>query len=169
MPKVSEIYTGAYLNAAELVPLGQRRRAVVHGATVEEIGQEKGTKVVLALVSAKGLPWPKEVVLNKGNALQMAAAFGDDTDAWIGKQIELWAENVMFQGRMVPGIKVQPVFSGSTAGAGSVVPLPAPASAHTTPAPAQGGPQQQQWDTPAADLDDGNSVLSANRGGLVRW
>lgn len=151
MPKVSETYTGTYLNAAELTPLGQRRHALVHGATVEEIGQDKGAKIVLSLTSAKGLPWPKDVVLNKGNALQMQAAFGDDTDDWLGKPIEIWAENVMFQGKLVPGIKIQPGASAASngAGKGGTISLPAPAAPAASPA--AGGPQRS---VPSADLDD---------------
>ena len=54
------------------------------------------------------MPWPKSLILNKGNAMQMAAAFGDDTDQWPGSAYRVWAENVMFQGKFAPGIKVQP-------------------------------------------------------------
>ena len=47
----------------------------------------------------------------------MVAAFGDDTDGWPGKTIEVWAENVMFQGRLVPGIKLMAVGSAPAAAA----------------------------------------------------
>jgi hypothetical protein len=111
MPKVSETYSGQYLNASELTPLGQRRRAMVHAAALEMIGQDanKSQKIVLSLVSPKGAPWPKDVVLNRTNAMQLSTAYGDDTDGWLGKTVEVWSENVMFQGRMVPGIKIMPV------------------------------------------------------------
>jgi hypothetical protein len=111
MPKISQTYAGTYLNAAELTPLGQHRRAIVHGAAVEEIGQgeRKEAKIVLSLTTPKGVAWPKDVVLNKTNALQLAGGYGDETDDWVGKSIEIWAENVMFQGKIVPGIKIQPV------------------------------------------------------------
>ena len=106
MASVSQTYAGTFLNASELVPLGQRRTAVVHAAVQEVIGQENKPAIVLDLVAANGRAWPKRVVLNKGNALQLAAAYGDDTDHWVGRQITVWSENVMFQGRLVPGIKV---------------------------------------------------------------
>jgi hypothetical protein len=126
MAKVSETYAGTYLNASELLPLRKRRIGVVHGASVEAVGNDQDNKIVLELVSSKGEPWPKSVILNKTNAMQMAAAFGDDTDQWPGKTIEVWAENVMFQGKFVPGIRVQ---------AASAAALPAMASAAASTAP----------------------------------
>jgi hypothetical protein len=112
MALVSQTYAGAFLNATELAPLGQRRNAIIHAAVQEVIGQENKPAIVLDLVAANGRAWPKRVVLNKGNALQLASAYGDDTDHWVGRQITLWAETVMFQGRLVPGIKILPAGSG---------------------------------------------------------
>ena len=115
MPKISAIYTGQYLNASEL-PQGRRQTLMIHSATLEEIGQDdrKTQKIVLSLVTPKGIACGKDVVLNKGNAIVLAAAYGGDTDTWIGKPIEIWAENVMFQGKLVPGIKLQPAARGNS-------------------------------------------------------
>jgi hypothetical protein len=141
MAKVSETYAGVYLNASELTPLGQRRIAVVHAVTMETVGQENRQVLVLDLVAPSGRAWPKRVVLNKGNALQMATAFGDDADHWPGNRIEIWAENVMFQGRLVPGVKVLPAPDGN----GAAPPPTMPATRGS------GGPQ---WGGPGSDLDD---------------
>lgn len=109
MVKVSETYSGSYLAAAEL-PLGQRRRAMIFSATGQEIGQgdRRGAKIVLSLTSPKGVRWPKDVVVNKTNARQLGAAYGDEPDGWIGKSVEIRTEYVTFQGRTVPGIKTMP-------------------------------------------------------------
>jgi hypothetical protein len=123
MALVSQTYAGAFLNASELAPLGQRRTAIIHAAVQEAIGQENKPAIVLDMVAANGRAWPKRVVLNKGNALQLAAAYGDDTDHWVGRQIAIWSENVMFQGRLVPGIKVLPAGNGP-APTTSAAPLP---------------------------------------------
>jgi hypothetical protein len=158
MPKVSDTYSGQYLAAADLMPLGQRRRALIHQATQELVGQERKAMIVIGLVSARGAPWPKPAVLNKTNALQLAAAFGDDTDNWPSKPIEIWAENVQFQGRIVPGIKVLPAPNGQTPPA----PTPAPAGPQggsiqmanavvPVPASTSDGPS---WDVPTTPLDD---------------
>jgi hypothetical protein len=124
MAKVSETYAGAFVTGAELQPLGQRRQAVIHQAVQEIVGQENAQpKIVLDLVSRQGQPWPRRVVLNKTNALALANAFGDDTDAWPGKPIEIWAETVMFRGKATPGIRLAAV--GATT---SALPPPPPAS-----------------------------------------
>ena len=47
------------------------------------------------------------LVLNKTNANNIANAYGDDTDDWIGKQIVLFEAMVDFQGRTVPAIRVR--------------------------------------------------------------
>jgi hypothetical protein len=125
MVNISAIYTGTYLNAAEL-PLNKRQTLVIHGATLEVIGQDDGKnqKVVLSLVTPKGIACTKDVVLNKSNAITLASAYGDDTDNWIGKPIEIWAENVFFRGQMVPGIKIRPAPGGD----GAQMPVPVPSA-----------------------------------------
>jgi hypothetical protein len=138
MPKVSEIYAGSYLNAADLTPLGQRRRAIVHSAVVEEIGPgaRRERKIVLSLTNTKGAAWSKDVVVNRTNAVQLSAELGDDINDWVGKQIEIWAEDVMFQGKMVPGIKIKAAQQGNGA-----------------PPPAKPGAVGPVW-SGAGDLDD---------------
>lgn len=108
MPSASQLYSGSYLTSADLGALGQRRTAAIHDVAVEVIGQEQKHMLTLALVSAKGQPWPKRIVLNKSNTMQLVAMYGDDYSLWPGQTIEVWAENVMFQGRMVPGIRIRP-------------------------------------------------------------
>ena len=49
-----------------------------------------------------------EIVVNKTNALILSSAYGDDTDDWTGQTIEVWAEAVQFQGKVVQGIKLAP-------------------------------------------------------------
>jgi hypothetical protein len=114
MAKVSETYAGAFVTGAEL--LGQRRQAVIHQASLEAVGQD-GTppKIVLDLVSKQGHAWPRRVVLNKTNALLLASAYGDETDEWTGKSIDIWGEMVMFKGKPTPGIKLTPASAASSA------------------------------------------------------
>jgi hypothetical protein len=135
MALVSQTYAGAFLNASELAPLGQKRTAIIHAAVEEVIGQERKPAIVLDLVAASGRPWPKRVVLNKGNASELADAYGDDTDHWVGRQIYIWSDKVMFQGRLVPGIKV----SGGPAPTASAAPPPLDPTSLLT-GPMVGGP-----------------------------
>jgi hypothetical protein len=72
MAKVSETYHGQFVSGAELQPLGQRRSAVIHTVTSEAVGQDSTVhKLVLDLVAKDGRPWPRRLVLNKGNALAL--------------------------------------------------------------------------------------------------
>jgi hypothetical protein len=107
MAKVSEIYSGQFLTAVELPP-GRRTTAVIFSAEVEMIGQgrEQSQKIVLSLTSPQGRAWPKSIVLNKTNSMTLAAAFGDDTDAWAGKSVVVWSEPTTFAGKRVQGIRI---------------------------------------------------------------
>lgn len=128
MPSASAIYGGMYLAAADLGPLGQRRTAIIHDVAVEVIGQERKQKLTVALVSPRGAAWPKRVVLNKTNTQQLIAAYHNDYSLWPGQTIEVWAQNVTFQGRTVPGIRIRPV---PRSNGGS---MPAPDMAGAVPA-----------------------------------
>jgi hypothetical protein len=48
----------------------------------------------------------KKLVLNKTNAETIARMLGDDTDDWIGKEIQLYPAQVNFAGQMVPAVRV---------------------------------------------------------------
>jgi hypothetical protein len=109
MPRVSEIYAGQYLNASELLPLGKRHPALIHDVREELVGQDRTARIVISLTSRAGRAWPRDLVCNKGNATILANAYGDNTDEWIGKGVELFAETVQYQGKPVPGIRLMPV------------------------------------------------------------
>ncbi len=112
--------------------MGKRRHAVVYAVALEEVGPEKRHVLVADLVSPSGHAWPKRVVLNKTNSLQLAAAFGDDAAGWTGCTLEIWAENVPYQGRLVPGIKVLPTRPAASA---AVAPTPRPVAGNGAAAP----------------------------------
>jgi hypothetical protein len=143
MARISEVYAGQYIRAAELHG-GKRRQAVIAAVEVAPIGQgdNASEKVVLSLKNRAGIAWPRQLVLNKTNANLLAAAFGDDTKDWSGHALEVWAEPVMYQGKLVPGIKVMPLASQ---GPGI-----------TGPASGGGIPDESGADTSSldADLDD---------------
>jgi hypothetical protein len=135
MPRVQDVYASSYVTGAELQPLGQRRQALIHNASIETVGKETPTqKIVLSLVSAQGHPWPRKMVLNKTNAMTLAASFGSEIGNWPGKAIEVWSEIVNFRGQTTTGIRLAPAATRTTPTA------PAPAM----PAPVANG----------VDLDD---------------
>jgi hypothetical protein len=105
--RASDVYGGDYVRAAELSGRG-RNLAIIAEVTVEEFGPDAREKLVLALSTSGGRSWTRRVVLNKTNSMVLTAAYGDETDAWIGKGVEIWAEPVKLHGESVPGLKVQP-------------------------------------------------------------
>lgn len=115
MARISEVYAGRYISGAELG--AKRRQAVIIAVEVAIMGQgDKPTEqVVLSLKSPSGKAWPRQFTLNKSNAHLLSAAFGDDTRDWPGRTIEVWAEPVMYQGKLVAGKKVMPLQSQETA------------------------------------------------------
>lgn len=146
MPSATALYnTGKWLNAADLannaaIGLNKRVPAIVHHCEPEQIGMgaDQKTMLMVELVSKQGQAWPKKLPLNKTNTLVMVAAYGDDYGQWPGKPIEIWAENVPFQGKLVPGLKVQPAPNTGN-GNGQAIPLSGPATA-TAQAPASPPP-----------------------------
>lgn len=48
----------------------------------------------------------KRLLLNRTNAMALAHAFGDETDDWAGRHVQVWSEMTTFNGRDVPGIRV---------------------------------------------------------------
>ncbi|MGH9875996.1 MAG: hypothetical protein ACRD5H_00015 [Nitrososphaerales archaeon] len=49
----------------------------------------------------------KSFILNRTNGMTIAAAYGEETDAWYGKPIILFQETVPFKGKYVPAIRVR--------------------------------------------------------------
>ena len=140
MPSATNLYnTGKILNAADLasnpnIGLNKRVPAFIHQAQAELIGQgaDQDTKIVLDLVSKQGQAWPKRWPLNKTNTMALVAAYGDDYGTWPGKAIEIWAENVMFSGKIVPGLRLAAASNGTVPASAIPVPVPtAPPSSAT--------------------------------------
>jgi hypothetical protein len=107
MPKVSEVYGGTYLSGGDLA--GQTHRLSIQSVAVEEVGDDREEKLVVAFNGAK-----KSLVLNKTNASALVSAFGDDTESWIGRNVELFTVPVNFNGRTYDGVRVRSVVEAQT-------------------------------------------------------
>ncbi|MCA9169687.1 MAG: hypothetical protein KDB23_18565 [Planctomycetales bacterium] len=96
--KVSEQFnSGKYLKAAD-VP-----RPVI--ATVTALRQEAMPDGELKwVVMFKEI---RSLVLNKTNANAMSEFLGDDSDAWVGRRVELFAASTFMSGKSVPCIRVR--------------------------------------------------------------
>jgi len=98
MPKLNEIFTGAYLKAPDL----QGKTVTVTIEKAEVVEFDEGHKVVVRFVGKE-----KAMVCNKTNSNIIAEVTGeDDTDRWAGHSICLTEKKVEFQGKLVPAIRV---------------------------------------------------------------
>jgi hypothetical protein len=100
MGSINDLYPSTYLKAADLK--GKTVKAVIDRLEVEEVGD--GNKPVLYFEGKD-----RGIVLNKTNALTLQEAYGDETDDWTGKGVELFSEKVAFEGRRVDGLRVRAV------------------------------------------------------------
>ncbi len=101
--RMSEAFASKYLKAADLQ--GRRVFLQINIVQEENIGRDdkpENKPVMYFMGKEKGL------VLNKTNADQLAAMYGDESDAWQGKTIELYTQKVQYQGQAVDGIRVAP-------------------------------------------------------------
>jgi hypothetical protein len=92
-------FENRYYKAADLG--GSARRATIAGCEVEDLGEGEH-KPVLRFVDK-----PKGVVLNRTNAEILASLLGPETTAWVGREIELYPDKTMFNGRMVDCLRVR--------------------------------------------------------------
>ena len=101
-----------YLSAADLK--GQTVTVMiahVMSESIEERGGESRPKPVVSFNGAK-----KSLVLNKTNANSIVKLYGDDTDAWVGKQVELFPAVADYMGESVDCIRLRgPVLPAAVA------------------------------------------------------
>lgn len=101
--KISATYSGKYLKAAD-VPTP--RTLVIQSVT--EVTFDERSKLAIRFQGDD-----QQLVLNKTNALTLADAFGDETDLWGGKHIQIFVVPTFFQGKQVKGLCVQPLIPPS--------------------------------------------------------
>lgn len=141
--RMSAAFPSEYLKAADLV--GKRVKIKMDRVEMKDIGGDH--KPVLFLLGTD-----KKIVLNKTNANEIIDAYGDDTDDWHGKTIELYEARVDFQGKKVQAIRVNAMLGGN----GSA----APVAQTSAPVKTKSEPfvnEQPQRD--AAPFDIGDEVL----------
>jgi hypothetical protein len=131
---INSLFPSNYLKAADLQ--GQVRRVTIEACQPEQLGQGE----IKPALQFRGVP--KKLILNKTNGLLIAASFGTETTAWAGREIELYPENVMFQGQVVPAIRVRVPIGAAPAPAAAADPFAHAAPAPQPPAPAAPQPPQ---------------------------
>lgn len=96
--KVSQVFSGDYLKAADLQ--GSEPTVTIEKVELKEF--DDGNKFLISFEGKK-----KGLVANKTNAGRIALLYGDDTDGWIGKPIVLYTDIVDFQGKPTEAIRVR--------------------------------------------------------------
>lgn len=96
--KVSEAYPSNFIAAADLD--GKNITLIMKNVDMEKIGTD--TKPVLYFKGAT-----KGLALNKTNAKNIAAVYGDDMDDWSGQEIVLFPAMVDYKGETVEAIRVR--------------------------------------------------------------
>ena len=71
--------------------------------TIVEVTDGKWDKPVLKFASGA------QFSLNKVNTDDMIAAYGEESDGWIGNTIELFAAEVKFNGGIIDGVRIRAV------------------------------------------------------------
>ena len=101
--KMSEIFPSKYVKAADLE--GRTVTLTIKLLTVEEMlnhASEKERKPVLYFERAT-----KGLVLNRTNAMTIAALYGDESDTWPGKRISIYPTRVKAFGQMQDCIRIR--------------------------------------------------------------
>lgn len=126
---VNDVYGGSFLKAADLQ--GRTVQVQISAVSLETFDNDE-KKLAVHFVGKD-----KALITNKTNAAMIAASYTEETDNWIGKVIELHAEKVGFQGKIVDALRVR---------------IPAPAAV-AQPAAAPASPSQE-FQQPAAEYED---------------
>ena len=100
MPNIDDFYQSGLLKADDIPP-GKTPRVQVSDFSVEDLGEGERKPAI----SFRG--HDKKMILNRTNAETLKTAFGSDTDHWLGKEVELYVDRVLFQGRHVPALRIR--------------------------------------------------------------
>lgn len=118
---INALFPSNYLKAADLQ--GQARRVTIAACAPEPLGQGE-VKPALSFREV-----PKKLILNKTNGMLIAASYGTETTAWTGRELELFPDTVMFQGQVVPAIRVRVPIGAAVPFAAAPPPPAAPMAA----------------------------------------
>jgi hypothetical protein len=110
--KISETFRSKFLKASDLQ--GRTVEAEIDLVTEEEVGEAREKKLIVYFRGKH-----RGIVLNQTNAVALQSSFGDETDSWAGKSVQIFVEPVMFQGKRVDGLRLR-------APAAAAAPSPAP-------------------------------------------
>lgn len=98
MALISEAFPSKYISAADLK--GGSALVSIERTEFELLNNER--KLICYFAGKQ-----KGLVLNKTNANAIAGAFGDDTDHWVGGEVELFTIWTDYQGKQTEAVRVR--------------------------------------------------------------
>lgn len=140
--RISNAFPSRYLRAGDIPSNRFLSVQIDHVAKENVAGTDdpQEEKPVLYFVGkAKGM------VLNRTNAQAIAEAYGDETDHWRGRTMLLYSTETLFQGRMVPCLRLKPPARNAAASSPPAARPPAP------PAPVDRLEQESELPMPPDD------------------
>jgi hypothetical protein len=100
--KIMSSFPSKYIKAGDLG--GKEHKLIITGVKIEDVGgqgSEEDKPVLFFQGKAKG------VVLNRTNAMALASKYGEDTETWVDKDVIVYPDQTLFQGRMVDCIRMR--------------------------------------------------------------
>jgi hypothetical protein len=102
------VFPSRYFKAANLP---QPRNLTIVAAKMEELktpdGGETQNRLVLHFHDEA-----KRLVMNVTNYDMLADMFGDETESWVGKTVQLYADKTRFGNKIVPCVRVRATSAG---------------------------------------------------------
>ena len=123
--KISSAFPSTYIKAADLQ--GRAVRLTISDCRMEHFDDE--SKPMLTFAGTE-----RGLILNKTNSGVLTNAFGDETDDWRGRAVELYPDRVMFAGRLVDAVRIRiPPAPAATPPAPPPAPVAPPPAASAEP------------------------------------
>lgn len=99
--KISSAFPSKFLKASDLQ--GKEVRVEIFDVRMEDVSGDGSEEKPIMYFKDK----VKGLVLNKTNSGKLEAAYGDDTDGWLGKEIIIYPDTTLYQGRTVDCLRVR--------------------------------------------------------------
>ena len=102
MVNINAIFQSDYLKADDFGGIDSKPVLVTVKDVTLEAMQDSTQKLCVHFKE-----YEKSLLLNKTNATNISAAYGPETDGWLGKQLVCYVAMVDYQGRSVEAIRVR--------------------------------------------------------------
>jgi len=103
--KISEMLASNWLRKEDLSDPVGGEVFTIRKLTEELVGQDQQSKWAVHWKERDVAP----LLLNKTNLRILAAMLGDDTDGWLGKEVEVYHDpSISYAGQLVGGLRVRP-------------------------------------------------------------